>query len=201
MWSWWSLFSKYCVGTWIILYNDPRSTTRPLHSRNCGSNSEFLRWQISINDATGAIWLSVLASSDHLTFVFDFRQLPCQYFLQFSHYLSTAAFASGIFMASGIGINLCTRLWWLNKFTPFPEMWSSWLLLRDPSMYSHGFVGLNNISRFRLVLSNFATGFLVLIQLKSTKYCSWHRDFPLSTSIFHDTLEFFIIRFSTENTT
>ena len=28
-----------------------RSTTRPLYFWNCGSNSEFLRWQMSINDA------------------------------------------------------------------------------------------------------------------------------------------------------
>ena len=36
--------------------------------------------------------------SDHLSFVFDFRQLPCRY-SPFSHSLSTTAFASGIFIA------------------------------------------------------------------------------------------------------
>ena len=46
----------------------------------------------------------------HLTFVFDFLQLPCRYFTNCFHSFSTAAFASGIFMASGTGINLCTRL-------------------------------------------------------------------------------------------
>ena len=43
---------------------------------------------------------------DHLFFTSDFRQVPRRNFLQFSHFLSTAAFAAGIFMARGIGINL-----------------------------------------------------------------------------------------------
>ena len=48
---------------------------------------------------------------DHFYLVSDFRQLPCQYLLQFfSHSFSTAAFASGILNAWGIGINLCTKL-------------------------------------------------------------------------------------------
>ena len=36
--------------------------------------------------------------------------LPCRYFLEFSHSLSTAAFVSGIFVAWSTRINLCTKL-------------------------------------------------------------------------------------------
>ena len=43
---------------------------------------------------------------DHLLFVSDFRQLSCRNFLQFSHSVSTAAFAPGIFIASGTRITL-----------------------------------------------------------------------------------------------
>ena len=44
----------------------------------------------------------------------------------FSHSLSTAASASGIFIAWGTGMNLCTRLKWLNDLDPFSAMWFSW---------------------------------------------------------------------------
>ena len=40
----------------------------------------------------------------------SFRQLPCRYFLEFSHPFSTASFASDMFIAWGIGVNLCTKL-------------------------------------------------------------------------------------------
>ena len=38
----------------------------------------------------------------------------------------------------------------------------------------------------------------MLIKLKSARHCCWHRNFQLSSSIFHDTFEFFIIRFNEE---
>ena len=74
-------------------------------------------------------------------------------------------------------------------------------VLRPFHAYPHRFVGLNNTSTFRLVFSNCTTSFPVQIMSKSTKHCGWHRNFQLSTSIFHYTLEFFIIRINKENTT
>ena len=59
---------------------------------------------------------------DHLFLVSDFRQLPCRYFLKFSHYFSTAAFAASIFFACGLGIELRTKLKWLSEFIPFAAM-------------------------------------------------------------------------------
>ena len=69
---------------------------------------------------------------DDLLLVSDFRQLPCRYFLRFLTF-STAAFATGIFHAQRIGINLCSKLQRLNEVIPFAEMWSSWYLCGTPS--------------------------------------------------------------------
>ena len=52
------------------------------------------------------------------------------------------------------------------------------LALRPLHAYSHRFVGLNNTSIFRLVLSNFATSFPVLIQLKFYKALLLTSEFP-----------------------
>ena len=54
--------------------------------------------------------------------------------------------------------------------------------------YPHRFFGFDNTSIFRLVLSNSATSLPVLMKLKSTRRCSWHRNFPCSTRLFHDTM-------------
>ena len=52
----------------------------------------------------------------------------------FSKPLSTAAFASGIFIACGIGINLCTKLWCNTEFCPLPAMCSSWIFFVTDSI-------------------------------------------------------------------
>ena len=111
----------------------PRSTTLPLYFWYWGSSSEFLRWQRSTNDAKKTFIPLFLASS--VTSFLFLTLVSCHtgIFSSFSHYLSTAAFAFGIFTAGGIGINLCTKLWWLSEFIPFAAMWSSWDLCGTPS--------------------------------------------------------------------
>ena len=104
----------------------PRSTTRPLYFWNCGSNSEFLRWQRSINDAKWTFLPLFLASSITSFLLPTFVSCPAGIFSSLSHSLSTAAFAAGIFMAWGKWMNLCTRLWWLTEIIPFPALWSSY---------------------------------------------------------------------------
>ena len=64
-----------------------------------------------------------------------------------------------MFNAWGIGINLCTKLWWLSEFIPFAEMWSSWHCRHAFRSYSHSFVGIDNTSIFGLVSPNNAAGF------------------------------------------
>ena len=75
------------------------------------------------------------------------------------------------------------------------------LVRRSFHAFPRRFVGFNNASIFCLVFSNRATGLPVLATLKFAVHCSWHRNFQLSTRIFHKTLEFLIIRINEVNTT
>ena len=134
LWCWWSLLSKILRMIQKHPFTmSPRSTTLPL----------FL---IEIEGLTPNFWddkdppmtrneLFCPYSLLHRSLLFCFWlscQLPCPYFLKFSHF-STAAFTSGIFNAWGIGINLCTKLYLLSEFIPFAAMWSSWYLCGTPS--------------------------------------------------------------------
>ena len=88
----------------------PRSTTRPFYFWNCGSNSEFLRWQRSIDDAKWTVWPFVLASAITSLLFFTFVSCHAGIVSKSSLSFSTAGFASGTFITSSTGINLCTRL-------------------------------------------------------------------------------------------
>ena len=58
------------------------STTGPLYYRNLGSNSEFLRWHMSLlSVAKRTVLPSFCASSMTSSFVPDFRHLPCWQFV------------------------------------------------------------------------------------------------------------------------
>ena len=81
---------------------------------------------MSINDAKCTVAPDVLASSITLFLLLTFVKFHAENFSNFSHSLSTAAFAAGIFIAWGIGINLWTKLQCCNEFSPFPAIWSSW---------------------------------------------------------------------------
>ena len=88
----------------------PRRTTRPLYFWCFVSNSAFFKWQRSINEAKCTFLPSFLASSITSDLFLTFALSHAGIFSSFSHSLSTAAFGAGIFIAWGIGINLC-RLW------------------------------------------------------------------------------------------
>ena len=62
-----------------------------------------------------------------------FVQFPRWQVFELLHSLSTAAFATRIFIACDSGINLCTKLQWLTELNPFSAMWSSWILGRGDS--------------------------------------------------------------------
>ena len=61
----------------------PRGTTRPVYFLNCGSSSAYLKnkypsvWRYELS-----FFLRLL---NDIVFAVDFRQLPCRYFLSFSH--------------------------------------------------------------------------------------------------------------------
>ena len=169
----------------------PRSTTLPLYFWKCGSNSYLLfDRDHQRREVHGFAFFPCFI--DHLCLVSDFCPLPCSCFLEFFPFL----------------VHCCLCIWNFhcerhrNKFA-HQIVVTQWihaiscnlvfmvLALRPLHAYPHGFV----------VLSNCATSFSVLMKLKSTKLCCWHRNVQLSTSIFHHTLEFFMIKFNKENTT
>ena len=104
----------------------PRSTTRPLYFWCFVSNWAFFKWHMSISEAKWTAAPVVLASSITSFLLLTFVRFHAEIFSNFSHSLSTAAFAAEIFMAWSIGINLWTKLQCCNEFSPFPAIWSSW---------------------------------------------------------------------------
>ena len=61
---------------------------------------------------------------DYLFLTSDFRQVARRNFHNFSHSLSTAAFAAGIFMAWCIGIKICEpNFYAVAKLFPLPAIW------------------------------------------------------------------------------
>ena len=179
----------------------PRSTTLPLYFWCWGSNSEFLRWQRSINDAKVSFSALIPCFIDHLFLVSEFCQLPCQYFLQSSQFCPL------------LPLHLEFSLLEASEWICAPDCSDSMNLLisqrcdhRDicavhlPIVYCHRFVRIDNTSIFGLAIPNTAAGFTAAIHRCSTKHCCGHRNFKLSTSVFHGVLEFFIFWFNEEDT-
>ena len=168
LWRWWSLLAKYCIRSWIIFHNSPRSTTLPLYFWYWGSNSKFLRWQMSINDAKWTFLPLFLASSityfKFLTFVgchawispvFPFFLHCCLCIWYFQSFRQRNKFVHQILVTQLIHTSSCDEVFMV-------------LVLRPSHAYPHRFVGLNNTSIFRFVLSNCATSF-------PATHCCWHR--------------------------
>ena len=112
---------------------------------------------------------------DHLFFVSDFRQLPCQYFLKVfpilcpllplhpeapeKTYVPNCNGSMNLFLLQRCDI----------RDTCAAHTFQS---------YSHRFVGIDNTSIFGLVFPNIAAGFTAAIQWCFTRHCCWHRNFP-----------------------
>ena len=74
----------------------PRSTIRLLYFWCCGSNSEFLRWQTSINVEKLTFFLSICASRMTSFWLLTLSNCQAGIVSSFFHSLATAAFASRI---------------------------------------------------------------------------------------------------------
>ena len=122
LWCWWSLFREYYIRAWIIFHN--------ITSKY---NSTFALLVFRL-------WFSILQMTDvdqwcKMNFFprssitsdlfLTFARFHARIFSSFSHSSSTAAFAAGIFIAWGIGINLCAKLQWCSGLLLFLAMWSS----------------------------------------------------------------------------
>ena len=172
LWCWWSLLSEYSTRSWSILHNvasedDSNEALTP----NSLDDKDPSMTQSELFCPYSLLLRSPLFS--------DFSQLPCQYFLKFFPFFG--AFASGLFFASGIGINL-TKLQWLNELIPFADMWSSWHLCWScASQYCGRFLRGNLLMFYKALL------------LAS--------EFPTSYECFHGVFKFIIIWFDEEDTT
>ena len=93
---------------------------------------------MSISEAKWTFAPFVLASSITSFLLLTFVRFHAEIFSNFSHSLSTAAFAAGIFLAWGKGINLWTKLWCCNELFPFHAIWSSWWFGKDSPIRSLG---------------------------------------------------------------
>ena len=88
----------------------PRSTTRPLYLWYWGTNSEFFRWQRSINDAKWTFLpYSLLPSSINSFLFMTFDSCHAWIFSNFPMLFSLHPQHLIFFNAWGIGRNLCTK--------------------------------------------------------------------------------------------
>ena len=148
----------------------PRSTTLPLYFWYWGSTSDFWRWQRSISDGK---WTYLLTSFLFLTLaaampVFS-QVLPILF--------STAAVASGIFNAWGIGklMYQIVMAQWIHSFCR--DVIFEILVRHTCQSYSHWF-GIDNTSIFGPAFPNIAAGFPAAIHWCFTRHCCWHQNFP-----------------------
>ena len=114
----------------------------------------------------------------------------------FFYSLSTAAVASGIFIACGIGMNLFTKFLCHIEVNPLPAMWSSWFLtekiplvdlwIHEMSLYNHTLFWNSSPE----AISDFATTFVMLVP----------RVFPIFSSRFFFFENFFVLFVSSGST-
>ena len=125
LWCWWSLFCGYCIRYKVVFHNITSENSSTFVFLFCLQFSIF-RWYVSINGAKWTLAPFVLASSITSFLLLTFVRFHAEIFSNFSHSLSTAAFAWGIFIAWGIRINLCTKSKCWSELSPSPAMRSSW---------------------------------------------------------------------------
>ena len=125
-------FSKDCAGSGVVLYNVTSENDSSFVLLEFGFQLLIFRWQMSINEAKWTFFSSLCTSRITSFFCSSFYpKSKAGVASSFFYSLSTAAFASGIFIACGIGINLCTKLSCTIELYPLPAIWSSWCSGRD----------------------------------------------------------------------
>ena len=117
----------------------------------------------------------------------------------FVHSSSTAAFASGIFIACGIGMNLCTKFLCVIEVNPCPAMRSSWILdCKDSAgclvdSWDSTFQPYIVLNSFSLPLfCIFPDTWMLLVHLFAW-HGWWHRSFQFSSCVFENSWVFSVI--------
>ena len=196
LWCWWSLFSKYCVWSWIIF-----------HKVTSEYNSAFVLWilrlQLRILEMTeihqwrkmNFFCLHSLLHRSPLLLFLTFASCHAGIFSNVPIIFSTAAFAYGFFQCLRHRIKCVYQIvcsGWVNLFLSlhcdlhdtFQELLPiefSWT--RQLRQYKHIFV---------LPFPNTAVGIPTAVYWTLTRHCRWHRNFQLSSSSFHGTFEFIV---------
>ena len=117
--------------------------------------------------------------SDLLSFVSDFRQLPCRCLLEFFPFLVHSRFSIWYFHCLSHRNKFVHHIIVTQWIHPFPcNMVFMILLMRFIHALSCVLVGLDDACVFCLAfLFDAATGFPVQITLNFARRCSWHRNF------------------------
>ena len=164
------------------------------------SNSAFFRWQMSISDAKCTVTPFFLASSITSDLLLTFARFHAGIFSSFSHSLSTAAFAAGIFITSGIGINLCTKIVMMQWITSFScdvvFMNFRYNSFRTQSLW---FICFQNARKFWFVIILSATSHPVPAVCLFTRHSWGCWNFQLLPCILDDLFEFHILRINEVN--
>ena len=143
----------------------PRCTTRHLYFWWFVSDSSFFKWQMSISEAKWTFTPFVLASSITLFLLLTFVKFHTRICSNFSHSLSTAAFAAGIFTAWGIRINLnqtAILQWFVLLSCNVVFMMIRW---RFSHTQSCGFTGFQETRKFWFEIVGLTTGPSILTLL------------------------------------
>ena len=111
-------------------------------------------------------------------FCFWLRQLPCWYFSSFPILSPMKLLQLVFFIAWSIGINLRTRLLWLNDFSFSCNMIFMILVKRSFHVLPRRFIGLNNASVFDLAIVFNAIGFPVLLTFKFARHLRLASELP-----------------------
>ena len=151
-----------------------------------GSSSEFSRWQRSHQWRKMNFSALIPCFFDQFFLIYDFRQVPRRYFLQFFPFFLSLPPLHLLFLdAWDIGMNLWTRLQWVVEFIPFEVIRSWWGLCPAPS--SLGLV----LSSASTTQAYFVLRFPTLRWVSPGalyryfgRHCCWHWNFQLSTKGF-----------------
>ena len=174
----------------------PWSTTLILYFWYWSSNSEFLRWQGSINDEKWTFIPLFLASSITSFLFLTSVSCCCWNFLQFFQFLYHCCLCIWNFHCLRHRNELVNKTVMSHRTRSFR---SDVILMRfvysslDP--WSCALVGINNTSKSCLAFPKFAVGLPTAIYWYFASHCCWHRNFLLSSSGSDYELEFFIVWF------
>ena len=181
-----SVYNAYAPESFFTM--SPQSTTLPLYFWYRSSNSEFLRWQRSINDAKWT-FLPLFLASSITSFLFRTFVSHAWIFFSFPHSSPLPPLHLEFF-------NAC-KIVMIQRIHPFfSDMILVMFLYCSFQPRSRAFVGINKHKHILSCVFQHCGGFHHCSLSVFCKALLLHRNFQLSTSGFDCELEFFIVLFN-----